>query len=91
MQLRIVHSPGTAGLGAARKAASDGRGLPRRVLRREVAVAGGPREQAGLDAEPLVAFVVEIARGHSGWPYSMIGAVGGVAYLAAVIVLRIRG
>jgi hypothetical protein len=39
----------------------------------------------------LVAFVVEIARGHSGWPYSMIGAVGGVTYLAAVIVLRIRG
>ena len=39
----------------------------------------------------LVAFVVQIARGHSGWPYSMIGAVGGVAYLAAVVVLRIRG
>ena len=39
----------------------------------------------------LVAFVVEIARGQSGWPYSMIGAVGGVAYLVAVVVLRIRG
>jgi hypothetical protein len=39
----------------------------------------------------LVAFVVEIARGQSGWPYSMIGAVGGLAYLGAVIVLRIRG
>ena len=39
----------------------------------------------------LVAFIVEIARGQSGWPYSMIGAVGGVAYLVAVIVLRIRG
>jgi hypothetical protein len=39
----------------------------------------------------LVAFVVEIARGQSGWPYSMIGAVGGVAYLVAVIVLRTRG
>ena len=39
----------------------------------------------------LVAFVVEIARGQSGWPYSMLGAVGGVTYLAAVIVLRIRG
>jgi len=39
----------------------------------------------------LVAFVVEIARGQSGWPYSMIGAVGGLAYLVAVIVLRIRG
>jgi hypothetical protein len=39
----------------------------------------------------LVAFVVEIARGQSGWPYSLLGAVGGVTYLAAVIVLRIRG
>jgi hypothetical protein len=38
-----------------------------------------------------VAFVVEIARGQSGWPYRMIGAVGGLAYLVAVIVLRIRG
>jgi hypothetical protein len=38
-----------------------------------------------------VAFVVEVARGQSGWPYSMIGAVGGLAYVAAVIVLRIRG
>ena len=39
----------------------------------------------------LVAFVVQIARGQSGWPYSMIGFVGGVSYVAAVIVLRIRG
>jgi len=39
----------------------------------------------------LVAFIVEVARGQSGWPYSMIGAVGGLAYLVAVIVLRIRG
>jgi hypothetical protein len=39
----------------------------------------------------LVAFVVEIARGRSGWPYSMIGAVGGLSYLAAVIYQRIRG
>jgi Na+/H+ antiporter NhaD/arsenite permease-like protein len=39
----------------------------------------------------LVAFVVEIARGQSGWPYSMIGAVGGLAYLVAVVVLRVRG
>jgi Na+/H+ antiporter NhaD/arsenite permease-like protein len=39
----------------------------------------------------LVAFVVQISRGQSGWPYSMIGAVGGVAYLVSVIALRIRG
>ena len=39
----------------------------------------------------VVAFVVQIARGQSGWPYGMLGVVGGVTYLAAVIVLRIRG
>ena len=38
----------------------------------------------------LVAFVVEIARGQSGWPYSMLGFVGGVTYIVAVIVLRVR-
>jgi peptidoglycan biosynthesis protein MviN/MurJ (putative lipid II flippase) len=38
----------------------------------------------------LVAFVVQIARGQSGWPYSMIGFVGGVSYVGAVIYLRIR-
>ena len=39
----------------------------------------------------LVAFVVQIARGQSGWPYSMLGFVGGVSYVAEVIYLRIRG
>jgi hypothetical protein len=39
----------------------------------------------------IVAFVVQIARGQSGWPYSMLGFVGGLSYVAAVIVLRIRG
>jgi hypothetical protein len=39
----------------------------------------------------LIGFVVEVARGNSGWPYYMIGAVGGLAYLAGVVILRIRG
>lgn len=39
----------------------------------------------------IVAFAVEVARGHSGAPYSWLGAVAGLAYLAAVIVLRVRG
>jgi hypothetical protein len=39
----------------------------------------------------LVAFVAQIARGQSGWPSSMLGFVGGVSYVAAVIDLRIRG
>ena len=30
-------------------------------------------------------------RGHSGWPYGLLGFVGGVAYVVAVIVLRVRG
>jgi hypothetical protein len=37
------------------------------------------------------AFVVEIARGEDGWPYAWLGAVGGVVYIVAVIVQRVRG
>jgi len=39
----------------------------------------------------LAAFIVEIARGHDGMPYAWLGAVGGIAYLLAVIVQRLRG
>lgn len=39
----------------------------------------------------LVAFVVELARGHDGSPYSWLAAVGGASYLLAVIVLVRRG
>jgi hypothetical protein len=39
----------------------------------------------------LVGFVVSIAQGGSGWPYDMIGFVGGVAYVAAVVFFRARG
>jgi hypothetical protein len=38
----------------------------------------------------IVAFIVEVAQGHSGEPYDWLGAIGGLAYLAAVIVLRVR-
>ncbi len=38
----------------------------------------------------LVAFVVEIARRHSGAPYYWTGAIAGLRYLAAVIYLRVR-
>jgi hypothetical protein len=37
------------------------------------------------------AFVVEVARGEDGSPYAQLGAIGGVAYLVAVVVLRLRG
>ena len=39
----------------------------------------------------LVAFVVELARGHNGSPYAWLGAIGGLAYLIAIVVFRIRG
>jgi hypothetical protein len=39
----------------------------------------------------IVAFVVELARGHSGSPYAWLGAVAGLAYLIAVIAFRLRG
>ena len=38
----------------------------------------------------IVGFVIEIARGQDGAPYAMLGAIGGVAYVAALIVLRLR-
>jgi hypothetical protein len=43
-----------------------------------------------LIAVVLGAFVVEIARGRDGQPYAALGAVAGVAYLAALVVLRFR-
>ena len=39
----------------------------------------------------IIAFLVEVAHGHSGSPYSWLGAIAGIAYLAAVIIFRVRG
>jgi hypothetical protein len=39
----------------------------------------------------IVAFVVELARGHDGSPYSWLGAIAGIVYLVAIVVFRIRG
>jgi len=39
----------------------------------------------------IVAFLVEIARGHDGSPYTWLGALAGIAYAAAVAFLRWRG
>jgi uncharacterized membrane protein len=38
----------------------------------------------------LVMFVVEVARGQDGSPYAALGAIAGVAYLAALVFLRFR-
>jgi hypothetical protein len=39
----------------------------------------------------IIAFIVELARGHSGEPYTWLGAIGGLTYIAAIVVFRIRG
>ncbi len=36
------------------------------------------------------AFLVEVARGEDGQPWSQLGAVGGIAYIISVAVLRAR-
>lgn len=38
----------------------------------------------------IVGFIVEIAQGQDGSPYSQLGALGGISYLAGLIVLRFR-
>ena len=39
----------------------------------------------------IVMFVIELARGHNGNPYGWLGAIGGLTYIAAIIIFRIRG
>jgi uncharacterized membrane protein len=39
----------------------------------------------------ILAFIVEVARGQDGTPYSWLGAIGGLSYLLAVVGLRLRG
>jgi hypothetical protein len=39
----------------------------------------------------IVTFLVEVSRGHDGSPCSWLGAIGGIAYLVAIAVLRLRG
>ena len=39
----------------------------------------------------IVGFLVEVAHGRSGAPYDWLGAIGGLTYLAAIIILRLRG
>ena len=44
-----------------------------------------------LIAVILIAFLVDIARGNDGAPYNWLGAIAGIAYLAAIVILRARG
>ena len=38
----------------------------------------------------IVAFLVEVSRGHNGDPYTWLGAIAGLSYLIAVIIQRVR-
>jgi hypothetical protein len=38
----------------------------------------------------IVAFVVDVARGGTGMPYAWLAAIGGVAYIGGIAVLRVR-
>ncbi len=42
-------------------------------------------------AAVIVGFVVELAHGRDGNPFTWLGALGGIAYLAAIVVMRLRG
>ncbi len=42
-------------------------------------------------AAVIIACMVELAQGHSGAPFSWLGAIGGLSYLSSIIVLRARG
>jgi len=39
----------------------------------------------------VVAAIVELARGRDGAPFTWLGAIAGIGYLAALLVLRVRG
>lgn len=38
----------------------------------------------------IVAFTVSLAQGHDGGPYTWLGVVAGLSYLAAIVTLRLR-
>jgi hypothetical protein len=39
----------------------------------------------------IVMFLIELPRGHNGNPYGWLGAIGGITYIAAIVIFRIRG
>ena len=38
----------------------------------------------------IIAFVIELARGHNGSPYTWLGAIAGLTYLVAIVIFRIE-
>jgi drug/metabolite transporter (DMT)-like permease len=39
----------------------------------------------------IVGFIVELAHGRDGNPFTWLGALGGIAYIAAIVAMRLRG
>ena len=39
----------------------------------------------------IVGFIVELAHGRDGNPFAWLGALGGVAYIVAIVTMRLRG
>ena len=39
----------------------------------------------------LAGFVIQVARGHSGQPYDLLAAIGGVTYIGSLVWFRLRG
>ena len=39
----------------------------------------------------IAGFTIEVARGNDGSPYALLGAVAGIAYIVAIVVMRLRG
>lgn len=89
--LGVMLAAGAAFVVAARWT-ETARGLMDRRDERISAIDQSATTFAGLCvlAAVLVMFVVEIARGDDGQPYSALGAVGGVAYVASLVWLRFR-
>jgi drug/metabolite transporter (DMT)-like permease len=65
----------------------DGRDERFRLMDRDATALAG----IAVITAVIVAFIVEVARGHSGEPYTWLGAIGGVTYLVAIVVFRLRG
>lgn len=58
---------------------------------RQIDIAATALSGLTVIAAIIVAFIVEVAHGHDGRPYSWLGALAGIAYLVAIVVLRMRG
>ena len=39
----------------------------------------------------IIGFLVEVARGHNGAPFTWLGAIAGLTYIVAIVVMRLRG